>query len=215
MNKFFSVLLLILGSVSSNAWAVSFDCTKARSFAEKEICTKPVLSQADDDLYKLYLKARDSSHKSPEFKKFSQSLWLIREKCRTDECIVSWYSKANDLYASLANKTNNAQIVKAVPVTEFEPVSISDLKEHLDKYYGKKIAVTAFLQMYNNTALLKNGGLDSTPLLANIDSLSAADKKILISVGEDSTEGIFYGAIGDTPQGTRFVIKKVEWHLAQ
>lgn len=103
-------LLFLLLAISS-AQAASFDCTKASSRAEKLICTTPALSQADDQLYKDYLKAKQITGNSPEFKKFTQQNWKKREKCSTVTCLTDWYTVSSQKYQQLSSTKNSDSCV--------------------------------------------------------------------------------------------------------
>lgn len=82
-------------------YAVSFDCSKAKSFSEKAICSNQALSKSDDDLFILYKRARDINENSNDFKTISRSLWNMREKCTTEECVSDWYVQASGVYNSM------------------------------------------------------------------------------------------------------------------
>lgn len=98
-------LLFLLLAISS-AHAASFDCTKASSTAEKLICRTPALSQADDHLYQDYIKAKQSTGNSPEFKHFTQQNWKKREQCSTVTCLADWYTDSSRIYQQLSSAKN-------------------------------------------------------------------------------------------------------------
>lgn len=110
-------LLFLLLAISS-AHAASFDCTKASSKAEKLICNTPSLSQADDQLYKDYLKAKQSTGNSPEFKHLTKQNWQKREQCSTAACLASWYTDSSMKYKQLSPaESSNACIDAGDSVT--------------------------------------------------------------------------------------------------
>lgn len=79
---------LLLALVASNSIAASFDCTKASSFAEKEICRDGYLSGLDTTLSQNYkaalLKAPDRQDALIQ----SQREWLVtRNQCTTQKCL--------------------------------------------------------------------------------------------------------------------------------
>ena len=86
-------------SMSFAAGAASFDCSKAGSFIEKEICTNLVLSQLDDALgenYKLMM-ASDVGADTRAAQKAEQKAWLgRRNQCTDYACIEKIYRERVD-----------------------------------------------------------------------------------------------------------------------
>lgn len=80
--------------------AVSFDCSKAKSFSEKTICTDDGLSNRDDELKKYYEQAKTAAMDLKAFKDISRDLWNMRERCQNKSCIDSWYDQAFTIYNS-------------------------------------------------------------------------------------------------------------------
>lgn len=99
-------LLFVLLAVSS-VHAASFDCTKASSKAEKLICNTPSLSQADARLYQDYLKAKQFTGNSPEFKNLTKQNWKKREQCTTVTCLTDWYTNSSMKYQQLLSHKNS------------------------------------------------------------------------------------------------------------
>ena len=93
-------LLIALGAVfiSSSAFAVSFDCTKASTYAEKTICSDPLLRKLDDALSKNYKAMLDADLGGPvENLRNDQRKWIAnRNKCTTRECLVAAYRERVD-----------------------------------------------------------------------------------------------------------------------
>jgi uncharacterized protein len=85
---------LALLCTSLLAQAASFDCAKAATFVEKEICTNAVLSRLDDalgDNYRL-MKASDIGADAQAEQKARQKAWLgRRNSCTEYACIESAY----------------------------------------------------------------------------------------------------------------------------
>lgn len=81
------------------AQAASFDCAKAGTFVEKEICTNAVLSKLDDalgDNYRL-MKASDIGADALAQQKARQKTWLARRNACTDyACIEAAYRERVD-----------------------------------------------------------------------------------------------------------------------
>ena len=93
-------LLIALGAVfiSSSAFAVSFDCTKASTYAEKTICSDPLLRKLDDALSKNYKAMLGADLGGPvENLRNDQRKWIAnRNKCITRECLVATYRERVD-----------------------------------------------------------------------------------------------------------------------
>jgi uncharacterized protein len=122
--------------VSSSAFAVSFDCAKASTFAEKTIYSDPLLRKLDDALssnYKAMLGADFGG--SAENLRNDQRKWIAnRNKCTTRECLVATYRERIDetcdygvvsgvhpdcIHAEDVERTQNADIgrTQGVPAT--------------------------------------------------------------------------------------------------
>ena len=76
----------------------SFNCAKARSYAEQAVCAIPALSSADNRLGRLYTKAKTVQGNSKHFRDFALTNWQKREACRDISCIQAWYIKSADIY---------------------------------------------------------------------------------------------------------------------
>ena len=91
--------LLIFVMSPSFSYAVSFNCQKATTFAEKEICNNPLLGKLDDALsenYKYMLAANIGSGAKKDIKT-TQKIWLFnRDKCADKQCLVDAYRNRVD-----------------------------------------------------------------------------------------------------------------------
>lgn len=77
-----------------SAHATSFDCTKARSVAEKLICHDVDLSERDDELAVLHKRAKAMAPDQRAFNSESVRQWKLRESTCTDKiCLLAWYDK--------------------------------------------------------------------------------------------------------------------------
>lgn len=81
------------------AHAVSFDCAKATTFVEKEICGNSLLGKFDDALsenYK-YMLASNIGDGARKNLRATQKKWLSeRNKCTNNICLVDAYKKRVD-----------------------------------------------------------------------------------------------------------------------
>jgi len=93
------LLVVALLFASANAGAASFDCRKAGTFVEKEICANLVLSKLDDalaDNYRMML-ASDIGAEARVEEKVRQKAWMAeRNRCRDYACIEQAYRRRVD-----------------------------------------------------------------------------------------------------------------------
>lgn len=97
MKTFSAALGLLLWSWNVNA--VSFDCNKASTLVEKEICSDTSLGKLDDALaqnYKHMLAANIGDGARKDLRA-TQKEWLsVRNKCANTACVVDAYRKRVD-----------------------------------------------------------------------------------------------------------------------
>ncbi len=75
------------------AHATSFDCNLGRSATEKLICHNESLSKLDDELGKLYWKARHAVADKRSFRADSDAKGPCRQThCTNETCLTTWYS---------------------------------------------------------------------------------------------------------------------------
>ncbi len=110
------MILCTLGVVlfSGQASAASIDCTKARTYPEKMVCTDPEISRADDYLYALYSEAKMRTGNSDEFRTFVKANWKIMAACKTKECLQRWYKKSNSLYGEICAGSSPSMVIKLI-----------------------------------------------------------------------------------------------------
>lgn len=102
-NIFLAISLIL--SISGEAQAASFDCTKAKSTTEKLICETPEISKLDEELSKAYKAlSGELTKSSAETLKKSQKSWLRTwpvachlKKSRDVSCVVAQYKGRIDL----------------------------------------------------------------------------------------------------------------------
>ena len=88
-----TLISLILMSGPLAAHATSFNCNIGRSATEQMICHDPDLSKLDDELGKLYWKARRAVPDKRSFRADSDTKWMWREThCADQACLTTWYS---------------------------------------------------------------------------------------------------------------------------
>lgn len=113
---------------AASANAVSWDCTKARSYSEKLICANPDFSEMDDHLAATYQKAKKATGNSAAFKKFQNENWKRREACQSPSCVRDWYRKSEDYYSEIIRRAGGSApsaraAVPAAPARSSAPVN--------------------------------------------------------------------------------------------
>ncbi|AJW45538.1 hypothetical protein TK49_13010 [Ralstonia mannitolilytica] len=79
--------------VGTPALTTSFDCSKARSDAERLICSDPVLASNDVELAKIFVRAKAAAIDQTAFRERVRQQWNYREQnCHDRECLVRWYA---------------------------------------------------------------------------------------------------------------------------
>jgi len=114
-NKiFFKSIYLSVGLlISSNLYAVSFDCSKASNPSEKMVCGSPLLSTLDDQMFALYSKAK-AINPNPESLKKDQMVWIKQMRtCGNEQCMEQLY-KQRIAELSPANLTPTPQTIKTI-----------------------------------------------------------------------------------------------------
>ena len=85
-------------SFAAPAFSASFDCAKANTFVEKEICADPLLSALDSALAENFRGMMTANFGgTPKSLKVEQLKWLkTRNKCSSNKCLVDLYRKRVD-----------------------------------------------------------------------------------------------------------------------
>ncbi|MFN3069958.1 lysozyme inhibitor LprI family protein [Serratia sp. J2] len=143
-----SILSLIIIGFSYQTSAASFDCTKAKSFAEKTICSDKELSNYDDVLSKVYDRAKNVVQNKKGFSNLTRELWNSREECSTHECVERWYDTAFVVYDTVI-KTNfekqSPQVSNgkenSINVERYECKDVRDGRLVLISDYGNRFEV--------------------------------------------------------------------------
>lgn len=75
--------------------AASFDCAKAQSNVEKQICADPVVSELDEHLGRYYRVAHAALERGGECLRADQRRWLreTRNQCADAQCLRNAYGK--------------------------------------------------------------------------------------------------------------------------
>ena len=105
-KQLISWIIFIMTSFSTTTYAASFDCQKATTLIEKEICTDNKLSKLDEQLAVIYKSTLKNSANPSAFKK-QQRQWLKskRNKCQTAACLKLTYQvRINSLLQTKSQK---------------------------------------------------------------------------------------------------------------
>ena len=101
--RLMTVFVLACGGFEIPAQSASFDCAKAQSYAEKQICALPELSYADDQLSLIYETAKRWTGNSDAFRTLVKQNWKKREACRDVSCLKVWYVDSFYQYNRIAS----------------------------------------------------------------------------------------------------------------
>jgi uncharacterized protein YecT (DUF1311 family) len=69
----------------------TFDCSRARAYAERMICSDPELAAADRRLLAAYREARARDPSGAVWRN-ARAAWHEREACQSRDCLVAWYA---------------------------------------------------------------------------------------------------------------------------
>lgn len=158
------IVILLLASILVPDYcnAASFDCSKASSKIEKEICSADELSRLDEKLSVVYGRAVEGDKTSAKVR-IEQRQWIAnRDRCADFVCIKSAYEKRigelekivghfNDLPNSafimklcgqLANPTKRTEILEWI--TGVDDVNNDGRKERVETCWGGTMNVPCF-----------------------------------------------------------------------
>ncbi|MEM5343656.1 hypothetical protein V4C56_29065 [Paraburkholderia azotifigens] len=109
---------------SAPAIKTSFDCGKARSDAERLICSDVDLAAADVSLATLFATAKAGVVDQAAFKEHARVQWNYRERsCHDRDCLVQWYANQRQWLLAIVNGQPPASEVRDVDPS---PVSNSE-----------------------------------------------------------------------------------------
>ncbi|MFM8342004.1 MAG: lysozyme inhibitor LprI family protein, partial [Methylomonas sp.] len=110
MKRF--LLLLVLLNCSGICLAASFDCAKAKTDIEKQICGNPELSELDSKLGATYFIHRDKDGLGAE-----QKHWLkqVRDACTDQACLKKVYTDRIDAIDPLADGVISCENIRQYP----------------------------------------------------------------------------------------------------
>lgn len=103
-----SIFFILMFSTISSASA--FDCSKAKSFVEKEICSKPELAKMEVDLKRTYDEISAKYPGDQDVYDFNSKILRKREGCTTESCLRDWYSKAFMYYSDFETTGSFLQV---------------------------------------------------------------------------------------------------------
>jgi uncharacterized protein len=127
--KLVAFFLLVM---SLQAHSASFDCTKAKTFIEKEICTNEALGGLDEKLADSYKNAISSSPNPSEITN-EQRKWLreVRNICTDSNCLIKAYQvRIKDIHEVSQRQVSAKPAPTNEPIFELTP---QELKNSIPK----------------------------------------------------------------------------------
>ena len=162
-----NVLLLAacLAVPAFGAGAASFDCTKAATTVENEICADPILSQADEHMAEAYSKAMEATL-APRALRTDQMRWLgSRDSAGTLDDLRASYDRRIAELAGEARKWQSTrrdlgdaqarQACVAIPDAPEDPCTV----DAFANVAGSGDALAFQLQSYTNPQYRSGGGV--------------------------------------------------------
>ncbi len=149
--------LLYLGTYA--VFAASFDCRKAKSYAEKTVCATPELSSADSRMGEFYEQAKAVQGNSKEFRNLVSANWLKREACRDIACIQEWYINSFYLYERYAGQFRTKPSFNCAKAQSYAEQAVcaipalSSADSRLGRLYTQARAVQGNSREFRNFAL--------------------------------------------------------------
>lgn len=137
------LILFFLSLSSGGLFAASFDCGKAKSFAEKTICSDAKLSSDDEALSKVYSVAKKVAHNQNGFNKLTRDLWNSREDCTDYKCVNDWYDSAFVVYDSVIKTNASDDVLNNIKknINESKNINTSVSNENKNKQKVKDFSL--------------------------------------------------------------------------
>lgn len=202
-------IFILLFAVNANA--ASFDCAKAKSFIEKEICSNQDLGNFDEELSDLYKKIILARNNAPEITT-EQRKWLRENRniCSDSACLIKAYQvRIKELQASLLNQAASRSIDSAEPVFELTEQELKNsipqtpLKEFETKYLDDfKLFYKRFQYLVSNNKKEEISELIKLPINKKIKS-----KKLFIDNFEDIFDKEMRAVIGGVNYSELYALK--------
>lgn len=102
----------------------TFDCSKAKSEAEKLICSYSDLAELDSITHEVYKIAKEKAPDTEGFLKESRKAWQWREdNCRDKECLEEWFIERLHAYSDLAEAMSQDKTAPKAQVRQKQPVA--------------------------------------------------------------------------------------------
>jgi uncharacterized protein len=125
----YNLVIAIFFVAFGDSYAASFDCIKAGTASEKIICSNPVLSKLDEQMFAAYSSAK-SSATNPDLLKNEQISWIKEVRgCGNDEdCVASLYNKRINQLTKFTSQ-GLEEPPKVAPISEDRNVEATTFSE--------------------------------------------------------------------------------------
>jgi uncharacterized protein YecT (DUF1311 family) len=105
-GSFYKQEIKINSETNSIGISPSFDCAKAKSAAEKLICSDSQLATQDNELNEIYKSAQEKILDPSEFKSEAAAMRRREQSCFDKACLLNWYSSRINFYHNMLNSTS-------------------------------------------------------------------------------------------------------------
>lgn len=161
------ILAMLFSLVAFEAYAVSFDCKKARLRVEKTICSNRLLSYLDDLLASSYKKVLANTRNKRSLRRAQRSWLYKRNRCRTNSCIIQAYRSRTSELEKLAGNYSKYRSISGEYDLSSGPraadMNIRELKNRMIQVTGSAVWVGNLPNRNVNTGKLDG----SFPLKGN------------------------------------------------
>jgi hypothetical protein len=99
-------------------------------------------------------------------------------------------------------------MVQAKPST-YRQIDVDDLKVDKNQMIGRKVSVSGLVQVLGETAMLKSGLMDMSPIFVDISSLPRSDRKTLLSGCNMGCQVSIDGHVGKTMMQTGIIAESI------
>jgi uncharacterized protein len=206
----YTLLALFFLTFSLQSHSASFDCAKAKSFIEKEICSNQELGSLDEKLAESYKNAISSRSNASDITN-EQRKWLreVRNTCTDTNCLVkSYQSRIKEIQEApqsqvLPKTTSNEPILELSPQELKNSIPKTSLAEFETKYLNDfKLFYKRFQYLVQNNKKEEISELIRFPINKKIKN-----KKIFLDNFDDIFDNEMRASIKNVDYAELYAVK--------